>query len=311
MNSYVLESLDSLSLQKEREKIILENGFSDAFISIYDLEETNLENALEDLDTYGFLSEKKVVIIQNIDSIKIDDFKDDFEHFFHYLDSPNPDNLLIIEVKKLNATLKITKELKKRCQVISVTMDSISYMKNAFQGYKISQSTIHLIQELCLDDYSKIVNECDKLKNYKMDSKEITNKDVEELVVKKLGDSKDLTFAFSRSIALRDKKEALEQFKELLSYDIEPISMIGLLASQIRIIYQVKLLEKDRLSDKEIATTLGEKSDYRIRKTRELTRLYTEEELLLLMQKLSKMDYQLKTSDVDGIHLLEMFILNL
>ena len=37
-------------------------------------EEVEIENALEDLDTYGFLSSKKVIIIQNIESIKYDDF---------------------------------------------------------------------------------------------------------------------------------------------------------------------------------------------------------------------------------------------
>ena len=37
---------------------------------------------------------------------------------------------------------------------------------------------------------------------------------------------------------------SLKKYKELLSYNIEPISFIGLLAGQIRIMYQVKILEK-------------------------------------------------------------------
>ena len=131
------------------------------------------------------------------------------------------------------------------------------------------------------------------------------------MVVKKLGDERDLTFAFSRSLAERDIKNSLLKYHELLNYNIEPLSIIGLLASQIRIIYQVKLLEKNRLSDREIADTLGEKSDYRIKKTRELTRLYSEDELLGLMQKLSDMDYKIKTTDVDGKNLIEMFIINI
>ena len=65
------------------------------------------------------------------------------------------------------------------------------------------------------------------------------------------------------------------------------------------------------MSDKEIADQLGEKSDYRIRKTRELTKYYSEEELLKLMQQLADMDYKMKTEDVDGNHLIEMFILNI
>ena len=167
-----------------------------------------------------------------------------------------------------------------------------------------------LLKEYCLGDITKIAQECEKLKNYDFDTREITSDDIRELVVKKLGDSKDLVFAFSKSIAKRDKKDALKKYRELLSYNIEPFSIIGLLASQIRIIYQVKLLEKRRMNNKEIADTLEEK-EFRIKKTKELTNLYTEKELLILMQELSKIDLKLKTSDIDANHLIEMFILNI
>ncbi len=311
MNSYLLEGSDSLSIKNERDKIISENHFQDAFISTYDMEEVELDRALEDLDTYGFLSEKKIVIIENIEVLKYEDFKDSFDHLFRYIASPNPDNLLIIEARKLNNTLKITKELKKACKVIESTISSDKFIRDYLKDYKIDASTIKMLEEYCLGDFTKMKNECDKLMSFKMEDKTITRKDIEEMVVKKLGDSKDLTFAFSRSLALRDRHDALDKYHELLSYDIEPISLIGLLASQMRIIYQVKLLEKDHLSDKAIASTLGEKSDYRITKTRELTRLYSEEDLLHIMQELAKMDTLLKTEDVDGNHLIEMFILNI
>ena len=311
MNSYLLEGSDALSIKSERDKIISENHFQDAFTSTYDMEEVELDRALEDLDTYGFLSDKKIVIIENIDVLKYEDTKDSFDHLFQYIKSPNPDNLLIIEAKKLNNTLKITKELKKVCKVIESTISPRKFIQDYLKDYKIDPSLITMLEEYCSNDFTKMKNECDKLISYKMEDKTITRKDIEELVVKKLGDSKDLTFAFSRSLALRDRHDSLEKYHELLSYDIEPISLIGLLASQMRIIYQVKLLEKDHLSDKAIASTLGEKSDYRIAKTRELTKLYTEVDLLLIMQELAKMDTLLKTEDVDGNHLIEMFILNI
>ena len=55
---------------------------------------------LEDLDTYNFLSEKKVIIIKNIESIKEEQYEKDIEHLFKYIDNPNPDNLLIITSRK-------------------------------------------------------------------------------------------------------------------------------------------------------------------------------------------------------------------
>lgn len=310
-NNYLLECTDSLAMEQEQTKIIKDNKFNKANIVKYDLEESELSQALEDLDTYGLFTTQKVIILKNIESLKYDDYKGDFEHLFKYLDNPNPDNLLLIEANKLSSNSKIGKVLKDKCQYLKVEMNTKSYIRQQFKDYEIDSNTINLLDEYCLGDISKIYNECLKLKDYKSEEKVITEDDIKETVDKKLGDSKDLTFSFSRSIALRDKKGALKRYKELLSYNFEPMSIIGLLSSQIRIIYQVKLLEKERLSDHEIANILEEKSDYRITKTRELTKLYTDESLLNLLQELSDIDYKIKTTDLDANALLEMFIINL
>lgn len=307
MDSYLIESSDFLSFQNEKDKLIKEKKFDSSLISIYDLEEVELSSALEDLDTYGFLSSKKVIVLLNIENLKYDDNKKDLDHLIKYIENPNPDNLLII-YSRGNNTLKTIKELKKVCKVIEVNISIKDYIKNTFKDYKIDFRAINMLEEYCLDDFTKVVSECDKLKNYKCNDKVITCEDIDVLVNKKLGDPRDLTFAFSRSLAEKNKKEALEKYKELLEYNIEPLSIIGLLASQIRIIYQVKLLEDKK--DSEIADILSEK-EFRIKKTRELTRLYSKSELLKLMQDLSNMDYRLKTEDIDGNSLIELFILNI
>ena len=310
MLNYLLESEDNLTLEKVSDKLIKDNKFTKAEVYKYDLEESLLENVLEDLDTYGLLSEKKVIIVKNIELLKYDDYKEDFDHLFKYLDNPNPDNLLIIEVKKIGNS-KVLKELKEKLTYELVEVNSKKYIKNLLKDYKIENRVVDLLDEYCLSDISKIDSECNKLKSYKVDDKEITEEDIKSLVVKKLGDPKDLTFSFTRSLAMRDKKNALKKYRELLSYNIEPISIIGLLGSQIRIIYQVKLLEKDHLSDREMANILDEKSEYRVSKARELTRLYSEDDLLKLMENLAKIDLNIKSNDVDPNNLIEMFIINI
>ena len=59
---------------------------------------------------------------------------------------------------------------------------------------------------------------------------------------------------------------------------------------------------------KEEFQELGEKP-YRIQKTRELTRYYSEQELRTILRKLADMDLKIKSSDVDGNFLIELFIL--
>ena len=311
MNNYLLESLDFVALKKEIDKIIKETKFQEAAISTYDISEVSLENALEDLDTYSFLTTQKIIIINNIEVINQDLEEDNIKHLYKYLDNPNPDNLLIITAKKLNNTYKITKELKKRLQYKLIELNPETYIKNELKDYTLEPGVIKLLVDYSKGDITKLENECIKLKNYSIDTKKITKKDISELVVEKLGDQQDLTFAFSRALAERNKKEALEKYKELLNYQIEPLQIIGLLASQIRIIYQVKVLTKQNMTPLEISRQLQEKSDYRVKKTKELIYLYTEEELLKLMTSLADMDLQIKTTDIDPNSLIELFILNI
>ena len=310
-NNYLLESNDYIAIHKKQEEIIKINKFDNATISIYDMDNETLVKPLEDLDTYGFFSEKKVIIIRNIDSLKIDENKSDIEHLLKYIDNYNKDNLLIICAKKLNNTLKLTKELKKKCEYLKVEVNTLDYIKNELKEYKLETGVINLLNSYCNDDITKISNECSKLKTYKFDEKYISKNDVLENVVKKQEDLTELTFDFVKCLAQKDKKDALKKYKELENNEVEPLSLIGLLASQIRIIYQVKVLNKKRLSIDEITNILGEKSSYRVKKTKELISYYSEEELLDLMKRLADIDLKIKTSDVDGRFLIEMFILNI
>lgn len=311
MNSYLLENSDEVTINDAIQKVIKENNFENALISTYDLEENSLTNALEDLDTYSFLSPKKVIIIKNIEALKAEENKDELEHLYKYIAKPNQDNLLIVVAKKLNNTLKMTKELKKNLTVLNVELNLSDFAKKELAGYILENGAMKMLLDYCKDDLTKLKNECRKLKDYAYQEKKITVSDIENLVVVKLGDSKDLTFAFVRSLAEKNKKDALKKYKELLDYNIEPIAIIGLIASQIRIIYQVKVLEKEGLSNRSIADKLGEKSDYRIAKTKELTKYYSEDELLKLMIELEIIDLKAKSQDVDCNFLIDMFILNL
>lgn len=309
-NNYLIECTDFLTIQIEINKIIKENKFEDASQNYYDIQEVPLENALEDLDTYGFLTSKKVVIITNFDCLDLSNEKD-LERLVKYVKNPNPDNILVITTKKfVMKENKYLKDLKKNLEIISISVDPISYIKNELKGYKIDKEVISLINEYCLEDITKIHNECNKLKIFKIEDKIISKEDVKELIIKKLGDATELTFSFTRALAEKDKKEALRLYQEILNYNVEPLSLIGLLASQFRIMYQVKVLDRKRMSNMEIAKILNTK-EFRIMKTKELTRYYTEKEILSLIIKLSEIDLKIKTTNSDPNLLLQLLIINI
>ena len=174
MNNYLLETNDFTALKTEIDKIIKKEKFTDALTSTYDAKELQLENALEDLDTYGFLSDKKVIIINNIDGINQEDEEKNLKHLYKYLENPNPDNLLIITASKLNNTLKVTKELKKKMKYSSVEINPENFIKNELKDYTLESGVIKLLVEYCKNDITKIENECKKLKTYNFETKKIS-----------------------------------------------------------------------------------------------------------------------------------------
>jgi len=307
-NNYLIEGSDYISINNKISEIIKKNNFSDASISKYDLSEDLLEEVIEDLNTYGLFSDKKIVIINNFD--KMDPDINRVEELLKYVENSSSLNLLFVVSDKYDDRKKIIKDLKKKMEFIKVSSDPVEFTKNCLKGYKVEDGVITLLVNNTLGDISRLYNECNKLKIYKINDKYISKEDVLELAVKKLGDSTDITFQFSRSLAEKDKKKALSLYQELLDYQIEALSIIGLLASQFRIMFQVKVLEEKNMRNDEIAKTLNEKS-YRITKTRELTRYYSKKELLDLMIKLENIDLKIKTTSVDANTLVQLFILNI
>ena len=93
MNSYLLENADPTALKIAEDKIIQKEKFTDALKDYYDLEETTLDNALEDLDTYSFLVSKKIIIIKGIENLKYEEIKESFNHLLKYIKKPVADKL--------------------------------------------------------------------------------------------------------------------------------------------------------------------------------------------------------------------------
>ena len=312
-NCYYIENIDDLVIDKKIDELIKKLKFNNIEKTIYDLEYIPLYNALEDLDTYNFLQEKKIIIIRGLDKIKISkqeyDIEDALNHLYKYLDNPNKDNLLIIRGNKLNKKTTLYKNISKYCTSINTDVSSIDFIKYKLKDYELSTGVIRLLDDYCNSNISKIDNECNKLINYKINDKTITKEDIETLVTKEFGDSSNLTFSLIRSIGEKNTKKALIEFEELKNYNQNILGLVSLIDNQLRLMYQVKILND--LNDQDIADKLSVKSSYSIKKTKELTRLYSKKEIGNIISKLAEIDILMKTTDQNLESLIEDFILNI
>lgn len=310
MLNYLLESSDHLLLEKKIDSIIEKEKFQGEYRATYDLEEVALANALEDLDTYSFLSSKKVIIIKNIlSSLALENEK---KHLIKYLENPSSDNLLIMTSDKMDAKT-FSKKLKslKTLEYQKLETNPVSFAKNILDGYKISNMDLSYLAELCNNDITKLNSECEKLMMYKIDTKEIGREDITNLVVKKLGDSNEILFSLAKAIMSKDKKQALKLYNDLKVYQIDANSIIGLMASQMKLVSQIKVLKEKNLNVSQIQQNLNLKSSYQVKKLSEYIYSYSYNDIKTFFNRLFNLDYSIKTGKVDSSNAIELLILNL
>ena len=303
MNNYLLISPSKSIIDKKIDELI-NNGFKEGEVTTYDLEEDSITTLLEDADTISFLSPNKVIIGNNF-NLDIDT-----TYLFKYLDNPNPNVLLILTASKLDERKKIGKELKQKINYLKLDLDSKDIIKDILKDKKIDFKVINTLEEYFNDDKERLISECEKLKLAFLNDKEITYNKAEDIIIKPLNNSDNLSFSLVRNIALKDKKAALLNYQELLSYNIESYALMGLLESQYRLLYQVKVLNKKNISYNDIAKIL-EVHPFRVKKTLELVRYYSLKDISNILKDLALNDYKMKSGLIEADMLIDMLILNI
>ena len=308
MNSYLIKSNAISLIDKKIDELIKELGFNDASITTYDLEEDSITSLIEDADTISFLTPSKVIIGKNLSNNNLDD--KNIKTLSKYLDNPNSDVLLIFVTTNIDTRKKIVKEVINKLSLVNISTDTKSIVKDILKGYDVEYRVINLLDEYYKDDLERLISETKKLALAFINTKKITYKEALDLLVKPLNKQDTLAFDLVREIALKDKKKALNIYNELLSYNIESYALFGLLESQYRLLYQVKVLNKRNISYNDMASIL-EVHPFRVKKTLELVRYYTLKEIRKLLKNLADIDYKIKSGIYENNIIIDLLILNI
>lgn len=310
MNTYIIESSDYVVINTRINDILKKNKLTSDMIIKYDLLETPISVAIEDLDTYNFLSTNKVVICDNAYFLTANKPRNVVSHneeeLERYLKNPSSDNILIMICDKLDARKRIVKMIDKKFILGGeVIIDDL--IKERLADYKMDFKTIKYLINYCDNDNERILNELEKLKCYKMLEKEITIDDINETVIKLSGDT---IFDLIDSIVTKNKNKAYSITQELIAKGEDISKIIIMTADQFRLMYQVKTFLKEGYNQESIATKL-KIHPYRVKLAIEKGYNYSSKTLLTNLEYFFNLDYMIKSGNNNPKLVFELFLANL
>lgn len=319
---YLLYGIETFLINETKQLLVnhlLSEDELDFNLSIYDLEETPVQAAIEDAETLPFLGERKVVILQNPVFLTSEKTKEKVEHnlsvFEKYVKEPAPFTVLLIlaEYEKLDERKKITKELKRTAVTAEAKrlkeQELTGWIKDRTKSYgmEIDAEAIERMVALAGTNLFMLANEIEKMALYAKDKKLIDASVVEKLVAKSLEQN---IFSLIDKVVQRKLDEALRIYYDLLRQNEEPIKMLAVLAGQFRLIYQVKELARKGYGQQQIAGYI-KIHPFRVKLAAKQAGNFRDDELAKIMELLAEADYQMKTGGMNKSLLVEMFLLRL
>lgn len=319
---YLIIGIEDYVINQTKEKLlnaVLAEDEQEFNYANFDLEETPIETVMEEAETLPFFGDKRLVIASNPTFLTSEKTKSKIEHqtarLEQYLAQPADYSILcfVARVEKLDERKKLTKLLKKQAVVIEAKRPSESEFlkwietKAQENGFTIEQAADKRLMELTSGNLTTAMNELDKLMLYQFESKKIALDDVEKLVVRSLEQN---IFLLLDKLIARDTAGALRIYYDLLKQKEEPIKIVALVASQFRLMNQLKLLEKKGVSAQQAAGIL-KVHPFRAKMAAKQARGFGKEELDFALLKLAASDFELKTGFGEKTQKLEWFLFEL
>ena len=288
----------------------------DMNFSNFDLEETSLDDVINEAISAPFFGERRLVFAQNPYFLTAECVKNAVEQntdlLLRYIQNPTPSTIMVIfaSYEKLDARKKIVKQLKKVATVVDAGQMEGPVLTRTIQndlkadGYQIDGEALDLLVNKTKSNYSLITNQLVKLKMYALQSKKIDKQAVEELVPQSLEDN---VFDLMNEILNKNIYQAEELYHQFLLQKIDPILLIAILMSQLRLLIQVKVLTERGLTEATISKNL-KLHPYRVKLSHQQSRRLVMKQLILMYQDLVNLDYQIKSGQGDKELLFDLFI---
>ncbi len=313
------EKLHSIYLFYGEETYLLENAvkkikkiFGDLILGInyIQINETNVNGLISDIETPAFGYDKKLIIVKNSNILKkekksntksnTDLQKKISEYIKENIKTIDQTTVLIfIEEELIKCELTNTiQELGEVCNFEKLKpLELKKRLKSICNMYQVNidENTLQFFIETCGTNMQVLINEIRKLIEYAGKNGTIKKEDINKLSIKEL---ESRIFDLTDNLGKRDITKALEMLNELL-YNKEPIQKILItLYNHLKKIY-ITILAMENNED--IAENLKLKTNqtFLITKYKKQATYFRRDELKNVLQKLIELDYKSKQGQID------------
>lgn len=288
----------------------------------YDGNNTLIQEIIDDANYVPLGYDHKVVAVDNCYFLmkpkprnKIESDQD-YKALFSYLRNPNPDCDLILTVPtaEIDANGELFKLLKEVAKVTEIkdpdAKEWNQYVKNTVADYikknpdcRMDGDAVMELIERTQGDIPLLRNSVIKLFLYK---KHVRYEDVVLMVTRPLDDN---TFQLFNFLLNGENEKAVGLYRDLQVANTEPITLIGMLANQFRLLNEVVFLSKKGLDNDSIAKELNIKP-IRVQILKRQTYTMTEKAIHRTLDDLYNLDLKMKSGLVDHSYAFELFLIN-
>lgn len=314
---YLFHGPDTFIIKSKTNQIINKFNVDEFNITVYDADETNIKNAINDAQTIPFMSLKKIIIIKNcyfLTNEKVrKEIKHDVDSLSRYLENPVEETVLILTAPyaKLDDRKAITKVVKNKANVIKCDpmkqVDLASWVRRQLgkNNIKIERPALEEFLKRVEHNTEVAVTEMKKLILYAYDMNYVDLDTIKRVITKNVEDN---VYEITNNILENKKSKALEIYNDLIQHSEDPLRILGILVNKYREILHVKLLLKDGKDQAAIAKYYrcsSGRAYYMLKNAKSVKMSVVKKHL----RKLEDIDYKIKTGQIDKKIGLELFIL--
>ena len=239
----------------------------------------------------------------------------DYDKLKNYLANPNPDCDLIFlantsdsEIDKKNEMVQL---IEKNGQVVTLSEPKQEqwtevvkhYFQEKWQDVTIDSDAVNELARRTDGDYASLFNNGSKLALY---TDHIRFADVTMMVTRPLEENAFMLFNY----LVDDKNmDAVTLYRDLKSNNVEPVTLISMIANQFRLLNRVSYLSRHGYAPEDIAKELNI-NPVRAKILRKNSFVISGSRINQTLEDLYQLDLQIKSGLVDRFYSFELFLIN-